>query len=81
MTDPHDKQSPDEVEPEIRRAEAEIERARESVFRSITALERQISQTFDWREWIRRRPFWAMAGAFGVGALLGSLGGGRRRHR
>jgi ElaB/YqjD/DUF883 family membrane-anchored ribosome-binding protein len=72
----------DEVDPEIVFAEAEIARAREAVAQSITALEQEIARAFDWREWIRRGPYVAVAGAFAVGALLGSiLGSGRHKHR
>ena len=82
MTGPRDKLAPDDVDPEILFAEAEIARAREAVAESITALEREISRTLDWREWMRRRPYLAVAGAFAVGALLGSLlGFGRYKPR
>ena len=82
MTGPRDKLAPDDVDPEILFAEAEIARAREAVAESITALEREISRTLDWREWMRRRQYLAVAGAFAVGALLGSLlGFGRDKPR
>jgi ElaB/YqjD/DUF883 family membrane-anchored ribosome-binding protein len=72
----------DEIDPEIVFAEAEIARAREAVTQSITALEHEIARAFDWREWMRRRPYLAVAGAFAVGALLGSIfGSGHRKHR
>jgi len=58
-------------DPEILRAEAEIARTREAVALSVMALQREISRTFDWREWVRRRPVLAVAMAFGAGALLG----------
>jgi hypothetical protein len=77
MTGPRDKLGPDDVDPEIVFAEVEIARAREAVAQSITALEQEIARTFDWREWIRRRPYLVVAGAFAVGALLGSLRIGR----
>lgn len=63
-------------DPELVHAEAEIARARESVAESITALQREISRTLDWRDWIRRRPILAVAAAFAVGALLGGRRGG-----
>ncbi|MGD0835467.1 MAG: hypothetical protein ABSB49_02355 [Polyangia bacterium] len=72
---------PDGLDPEIVRAEAEIERARESVAESLSALQREISRTLDWRGWIRRRPIIAVAAAFAVGALLGSAGASRRKRR
>jgi|WetSurMetagenome_2_1015567.scaffolds.fasta_scaffold544666_3 hypothetical protein len=59
-------------DPEILRAEADIARTRETVTQSVMALQREISRTLDWREWIRRRPVLAVALAFSVGALLGS---------
>lgn len=58
-------------DPEIVRAEAEIARTREKVALSVVALQREISRTLDWREWIRQRPVVAVALAFGAGALLG----------
>ena len=60
-------------DPEIVRAEAEIARTREAVAQSVTALQQEISRTLDWREWVRRRPFLAVAVALGTGALLGYL--------
>jgi ElaB/YqjD/DUF883 family membrane-anchored ribosome-binding protein len=82
MTRARDRMPADEVDPEIVFAEAEIARAREAVAQSITALEQEIARAFDWREWIRRGPYVAVAGAFAVGALLGSiLGSGRHKHR
>jgi ElaB/YqjD/DUF883 family membrane-anchored ribosome-binding protein len=60
-------------DPEIVRAEAEIARTREAVAQSVTALQQEISRTLDWREWVRRRPFLAVAVALGAGALLGYL--------
>jgi hypothetical protein len=82
MTGPRDKLGPDDVDPEILFAEAEIARAREAVAESITALEQEISRTLDWREWMRRRPYLGVAGAFAVGALLGSrFGFGRDKPR
>ena len=82
MTGPRDKLGPEDIDPEILFAEVEIARAREAVAQSITALEKEISRTLDWREWMRRRPYLAVAGAFTVGALLGSLlGFGRDKPR
>ena len=60
-------------DPEIVRAEAEIARTREAVAQSVMALQQEISRTLDWREWVRRRPFLAVAVALGTGALLGCL--------
>jgi hypothetical protein len=58
-------------DPEIARAEAAIARTREELGLSVVALQREISHTLDWREWIADRPLLAVAVAFGVGALLG----------
>jgi ElaB/YqjD/DUF883 family membrane-anchored ribosome-binding protein len=60
-------------DPEIVHAEAEIARTREAVAQSVMALQQEISRTLDWREWVRRRPFLAVAVALGTGALLGCL--------
>jgi len=66
-------------DPEIVRAEAEIARTRETVALSVAALQREISRTLDWREWVRQRPMLAVALAFGAGALLGGWRPGFRR--
>jgi hypothetical protein len=66
-------------DPEIVRAEAEIARTRETVALSVMALQREISRTLDWREWVRQRPVLAVALAFGAGALLGAWRPGFRR--
>ena len=58
-------------DPEIVRAEAAIARTREEVALSVVALQREISRTLDWREWVGQRPVLAVALAFGAGALLG----------
>jgi len=59
-------------DPEIMRAEAEIARTREEVALRVAALQREISRNLDWYEWIRQRPFVALALAFGAGVVLGS---------
>lgn len=59
-------------DPEIAHAEAAIARTREEVALSVAALQREISRTLDWREWIGQRPILAVALAFGAGALLGA---------
>lgn len=58
----------------VRLAEAEIAETRARVAAAVGALERELSRTLDWREWIRRRPEQALALAFGVGWLLGRSG-------
>jgi hypothetical protein len=65
-------------DPEIVRAEAEIARTREAVSLSVMALQREISHTLDWREWVRQRPVLAVALALGAGALLGGWRPGLR---
>ena len=67
-------------DPEIVRAEAEIARAREAVATKLLALQRELTRTFEWREWIRERPMVALAAAFGVCALLGSWRGAFHRN-
>ena len=67
-------------DPEIVRAEAEIARAREAVTAKLMALQRELTRTFEWREWIRERPMVAVAAAFGVGVLLGSWHGAFHRN-
>jgi hypothetical protein len=82
MTAPRDAGDPNDRDPEILAAEAEIARTREAVTHSVVALQREISRAFDWREWIGRRPVKAVLVAFGVGALLGlvRLDAHRRRN-
>jgi hypothetical protein len=40
----------------------------------MSELEREVTRTLDWREWVRRRPGMALGLAFGLGLFLG------RRH-
>jgi ElaB/YqjD/DUF883 family membrane-anchored ribosome-binding protein len=58
-------------DPEIARAEAELARTRDTVARSVAALQRELSRTLDWREWVQRKPLLSVALVFGAGALLG----------
>jgi ElaB/YqjD/DUF883 family membrane-anchored ribosome-binding protein len=81
MTDKDDKLESSDIGREIKRAEADIARARESVSESIVALEREISRALDGREWVRRQPILAVAGAFAVGVVLGCLVPRRARRR
>jgi ElaB/YqjD/DUF883 family membrane-anchored ribosome-binding protein len=66
--------SADEVRA-LARAEADIHRTREKVALSVTALQRELARSLDWRQWVGRKPFLAVGLAFGLGLLLG-----RRRH-
>lgn len=58
-------------DPEIQSAEAAIARARDAVTTSVTALQRELARTFDWRAWVAARPLEAVGVAFVVGVLLG----------
>jgi len=57
--------------PELARAEADVERARERVAQSVMALRNEVVRRTDWREWIRRHPAAFLAGAFTLGFLWG----------
>lgn len=57
--------------PELARAEAEIERTRAQVVETVVALRNEVVRSADWRTWIRKRPAWFVAGAFAVGFWLG----------
>ena len=52
-------------------ATAKLARARDGVALSMSALQQEIRRTFDWREWVRRKPGMTLALAFGLGVLLG----------
>ena len=52
-------------------AVAELENARDRFSLSMTALERGVARSVDWRAWVGRRPGTALALAFGLGILLG----------
>ena len=54
----------------VARAVAELEDAREKFSLSMTALERGVARTFDWRAWVGRKPGTALALAFSLGFLL-----------
>jgi hypothetical protein len=58
--------------PEKLRAESEIERAREQIATSAAALRQEVAMTTDWREWVRKKPLWFLAGAFAVGVFIGT---------
>ena len=54
------------------RAVAELEDARDRFSLSMSALEREVARSFDWRTWVGRKPGTALALAFGLGVLLGA---------
>jgi hypothetical protein len=56
---------------ELARAVADLACSRERFALSMGALEQKITRTFDWREWVRRRPGMTLALAFALGAFLG----------
>jgi len=60
---------------EVARAEAALERSRERVERSVSALRDAVARRTDWRGWIARRP----AVFLGAAGLLGFMWGFRRR--
>ena len=61
--------------PDLARAEQEIERTREQVAMSVLALRDEVARRADWREWIRARPGTFLGAAF----LLGLWWGHRHR--
>ena len=56
---------------ELAQANAELARARDRAVLSLSTLEREVRRTFDWREWVRRKPGTALVLAIGFGFLLG----------
>ena len=55
----------------VARAVAELEEARDRFSLSVSALERGVARSVDWRAWVGRRPGTALALAFGLGIFLG----------
>jgi len=55
----------------VARAVAELEEARDKFSLSVSALERGVARSVDWRAWVGRRPGTALAIAFGLGIFLG----------
>jgi len=55
----------------VARAVAELEEARDTFSLSVSALERGVARSVDWRAWVGRRPGTALALAFGLGIFLG----------
>jgi hypothetical protein len=56
---------------ELAQAAAELALARDRATLSLGALEREVTRSFDWREWVRRKPGTTLVMAFGFGFLLG----------
>jgi len=61
------------MDAELARADAELDQRRDQLVLSMGALEREITRTLDWREWVRRKPGTAFCLAFGLGLLLGRM--------
>jgi len=55
----------------VARAVVELEDARDRFSLAVSALERGVARTVDWRAWVGRRPGTALALAFGLGVFLG----------
>ena len=67
---------------EVARAEAAVERSRERVERSVTALRDAIARRTDWRGWMAQRPAVFLGAAVVLGFLWGyRRGGGRGSNR
>jgi ElaB/YqjD/DUF883 family membrane-anchored ribosome-binding protein len=58
--------------PDLDSTEEELARAREQLQASVSALNQRLGELRDWRSWIRRHPLTFVAGALGVGVLLGT---------
>ena len=65
----------DTLDPDLARAEREIERTREQVAMSVLALRDEVARRADWREWVRARPATFLGATF----LLGLWWGYRHR--
>jgi len=67
---------------EVARAEAALERSRERVERSVSALREAFVRRTDWRSWVARRPAVFLGAAMMLGFMLGfRQRGGRASHR
>jgi hypothetical protein len=63
--------SKQEGDADLVRAGADLEQAREKFVLSMSAVEREITRTLDWREWVRRKPGVALTLAFALGVFIG----------
>ena len=67
---------------EVARAEAALERSRERVERSVSALRDLLARRTDWRGWVARRPTTFIGAAMVLGFVLGFRHrGGRSSYR
>ena len=67
---------------EVARAEAALERTRERVERSVSALRAAVARRTDWRAWVARRPAVFVGAAMLLGFMWGFRhSGGRASHR
>lgn len=67
---------------EVARAEAALERSRERVERSVSALRDLLARRTDWRGWVARRPTTFIGAALVLGFVLGFRHrGGRSAYR
>ena len=60
------------MELEVQAVKVDIERTREALTRSVSALQTELVATADWRHWVRKSPVPCVAGAFIIGFLLGT---------
>jgi ElaB/YqjD/DUF883 family membrane-anchored ribosome-binding protein len=56
---------------------AEIDRARTQIATSAAALREELAFVSDWREWVRKRPWVFIGGAFAIGLFIGTRRFGR----
>lgn len=67
---------------EVARAEAALERSRERVERSVSALREAFARRTDWRSWVARRPGVFLGAAMVLGFVWGfRSSGARASHR
>ena len=67
---------------EVARAEAALERSRERVERSVSALRAAFARRTDWRSWVAQRPAVFMGAALVLGFMWGfRSSGARASHR
>jgi hypothetical protein len=66
---------------EVAEAEAALERSRERVERSVSALREAVARRTDWRSWIARRPATFLGAAVLLGFVLGFRRSGGRAYR